>query len=267
MEQLDTMRIAGYNVAYRPRTSDEEVINDTFNKDIFFKGFPEYKIQPNHVVLDIGAHIGTYSLQLASYLSGGKVFAFEPCLDTFTLLQKNVEINGLKSVAVYKVALTDYVGTTKLFYDIEHGNWGHSIVKSFSEQGEIVETDTLSNFLTKNKLDHLDFIKFNCEGAEFKIILSTPPEQLRKVDKMLVLYHMDLEEQYTVQDLIRHLRKAGFYTEIRNIEDAGKRGWLCVMQAGPMEKAVLATKFRGRQLSRFSARVINKLKRMTGLKK
>jgi FkbM family methyltransferase len=267
MEQLDTMSIAGYKVAYRPRTSDEEVINDTFNKDIFFKGFPEYKIQPDHVVLDIGAHIGTYSLQLASFLPAGKVFAFEPCLDTFSLLEKNVEINGLKNVSIYKVALTDYVGTTKLFYDIEHGNWGHSIVKSFSEQGEIVETNTLSNFLTGNNIEHCDFIKFNCEGAEFKIILSTPPERLRKVDKMLVLYHMDLEAQFTVKDLIRHLHKAGFYTEIRNIEDAGKRGWLIVMRANTLQKTLYATKFRGRQISRFSARVVNKLKRMAGLKK
>src|SRR5579871_5050502 len=161
MEQFSTTNVAGFNIAFRPNSSDEEVIRDTFEKDIFFKGFPEYQGGSNHTVLDIGAHIGTYSLQLSSYVPSGKVYAFEPCLDTYTLLAKNVEINSLKNVEVHKIALTDYTGTTKLFYDIEHGNWGHSIVKSFSEQGEIVNTDTLANFFTSHKIDKIDFIKFN----------------------------------------------------------------------------------------------------------
>lgn len=266
MEQLKTMNVAGFTVEYRPGTSDEEVIRDTLTRNVFFKGFPEYKPKDHHVVLDIGAHIGAYTIQLSSLLKSGKVYAFEPCLDTFTLLENNVRLNNFSNAEVHKVALTDYIGTTKLFYDIQHGNWGHSIVKSFSDSGEIVETDTLSNFFTKHGIESCDFIKFNCEGAEFKIILSTPVEVLKKVNNMLVLYHMDLTDEFTVDQLIDHLKKAGFYTEIRHIEDEGKRGWLIVMRIGAGQRFIMKTRYTLRPLGHFSGRVVNKLKRMAGLK-
>ena len=266
MEPFNTKEVTGFTIAYRPNSSDEEVIRDTLEKDIFFKGFPEYKIQPDHVVLDIGAHIGIYSLQLSAKLPKGKVYAFEPCLDTFTLLEKNIELNDLKNVKAHKVALTDYIGTTKLYYDIEHGNWGHSIVKSFSESGEIVETDTLTHFFQKENLAKCDFIKFNCEGAEFKIILSSPVDLLNKVDTMLVLYHSDLTQEYTVDQLLSHLKAAGFYTEIRQKEDGGKRGWIIAMRTSKTQELMMGLRAGIRPIGYFSKRVINKLKRMAGIK-
>jgi len=50
-------------------------------------------------VVDLGANIGYYTL-LAAKLVGrkGKVFAFEPGPDNFSLLLKNIEANGYDNV-------------------------------------------------------------------------------------------------------------------------------------------------------------------------
>ena len=47
-------------------------------------------IQPGDIVLDIGAHIGTFSVPIASKVGiNGHVYAFEGCTSTFSALQKN----------------------------------------------------------------------------------------------------------------------------------------------------------------------------------
>ena len=232
--------INNLKVFFRKGTSDESVIQDTIIDHIFERGFPEYKPKKNHLVIDIGAHIGTYSLVFAQHLTEGVIHAFEPCLDTFNYLEQNIIANNLNNVFSHKVALSDNIGTTKLYYDIEQGNWGHSIVKDFSSEGEIVKTDTLSNFFITNNIKKCDFIKFNCEGAEFNIILSTPIPILKKIDKMLVLYHLDLADGVSIELLISHLKNAGFYTEIRQARSDEKRGWLIAIRGSIFTKVKLS---------------------------
>src|SRR5437879_4521349 len=115
MENFQTKNVGGFNITYRLNSPDEYVILDTFDNLLFLKGFPEYKIKPTDVIMDIGAHIGTYSLQASSMAAEGKVFAFEPCQETFLLLEKNVKNNHRSNVSVHKIALTDYIGKAKLY--------------------------------------------------------------------------------------------------------------------------------------------------------
>lgn len=58
---------------------------------IFFQN----EVNKGHVVLDIGANIGYYTLLFAKKVGlDGHVFAFEPEPQNFALLSKNVEINA-----------------------------------------------------------------------------------------------------------------------------------------------------------------------------
>lgn len=237
---MDYKSINNLKVFFRKGTSDEYVIKDTIIDHIFENGFPEYQPEKNHLVIDIGAHIGTYSLVLSQLLTDGAIHAFEPCLDTFNYLERNIKGNNLTNVFAHKIALSDSIGTTKLYYDTEHGNWGHSIIKDFSSEGEIVKTDTLSNFFTVNNIEKCDFMKFNCEGAEFKILLSTPVELLKRVDKMLILYHLDLANDVTIEQLIMRLKHAGFYTEIRQESNDKKRGWLIAIRGSVFAKVKMS---------------------------
>lgn len=76
----------GFNIAYRKNTADEAVISDSFDNDIIFSGVPEYQPDAGHVIIDIGAHIGTFSLLASSKVGHGKVYAIEACEDSFNFL-------------------------------------------------------------------------------------------------------------------------------------------------------------------------------------
>ena len=91
MSTIANKKFGNLIVSYRPGTSDEDVLAHSFDNDIFFKRMPEYTPKSAHTIIDIGAHIGTVALLASEHLQKGKVFAFEPCLDTFRLLEKNKE--------------------------------------------------------------------------------------------------------------------------------------------------------------------------------
>jgi hypothetical protein len=72
------------------------------------------RIKPN-VVVDVGAHLGYYSLKLSKIAS--KVIAVEPHPSNFYWLQRNVKLNSVHNVEPIKVALSDENrSNAKLFF-------------------------------------------------------------------------------------------------------------------------------------------------------
>ena len=212
----------GFELAFREGTADESVIRHSFDNDIFFSGFPEYRPEDGDVIVDVGAHIGTFSLLAASKVRVGKVFAVEASLDSFNLLRINLALNGCANVEARRLALTDAEGTCTLFHDV--GNWGNSVVAELSKSIETVECWPLAEFFDRSGIEHCEFMKLNCEGSEFPILLGAPSSVLRRVDNALVLYHCDLWKENTEEDLISHLEASGFECAIRNRSEL--RGWI-----------------------------------------
>ena len=211
-----------FEVAYRKGTADEEVIAHSFNRDIFFSGVPEYQIADEHIIIDVGAHIGTFSLLASSKVRRGRVYAIEACEDSFNLLRINVALNNAANISVHHLAITDRKGTCRLYHD--RGNWGHSIVSRPSKYYETVTSCTLTDFLERNEIDKCHFMKLNFEGAEFPILLSTPHSVLQRFNTILVLYHCDIWSSNTETDLLSHFQSSGFTTVVRNRTE--RRGWI-----------------------------------------
>jgi len=253
------MKVGDLKITYRENTSDEDVIHHSFDNDIFLTGMPEYVPSRDDIVLDVGAHIGTFSLLLANQVK--QIFAIEPSLESFEVLNSNIKGNRIQNVKLFQIALSEQTGEAKLYYDVEHGNWGHSITKEFSEAGEIVKTISLDDFFEKNLIKRCDFIKFNCEGAEFDILLSASEKTLNKIDKMLVLYHADLNTKYSLQQLLSFIGKNGFYTEIRKQEKDKSRGWIICCKANWFQKILFSSRYIFKRVTNKMSRIFSSIKR------
>ena len=74
------------------------------------------QLSPGDTFVDVGANIGYYTV-LAAHKVGpeGRVFAFEPDPESFALLQRNVERNGLSQVVLENKAAGAENGTLELF--------------------------------------------------------------------------------------------------------------------------------------------------------
>jgi FkbM family methyltransferase len=219
---LEITSLDGFTIAYRQGTADQAVLQESFHDDIFFSGVPEYMPQDTDVVIDVGAHIGTFALIAASKVPHGGVYAIEACKDNFNLLRINVGLNNAANVSVHHLAVSDKRGTCTLYHAA--GNWSHSVVHRFSGRGEEVDCCTLRQFLDETGISRCDFIKFNCEGAEFPILLTSSTDVLERIRMMLVLYHCDLWKTNSAEDLISHLEASGFECQVRYRSE--QRGWI-----------------------------------------
>ena len=117
--------------------------------------------------LDIGAHLGFYSLPLSGRFD--KCIAFEPSDFQFELLTKNIELNNIKNVIPLKLGL----GATeeeKVFYVTGNSGGTNTLLKNkFSESPMStykIQVRALDSFGYSN----VNLIKIDVEGWEVEVL-------------------------------------------------------------------------------------------------
>ena len=162
-----------------------------------------------HCIIDVGGHLGFFSI-LASILNSDiPIYTFEPHIGNFELLKTNFKNNRIKNVYPKQLAVTDSVGQMDL--QISKEDLSHSVIKTLEPTGETqkVQTTTLERIFEKNRIKKCDLLKLDCEGSEFKIIYSTPQALFNKIDHIFLEYH-DWIEGESSKDLKAYSEKIGY---------------------------------------------------------
>ena len=155
------LKLPARYIRYFP--SDYEAENFSFLKSSCKEGA---------VILDIGAHIGLFA-SIAAKMAGskGKVFAFEPTPDTFSVLQQTIRINKLENVIEpVNQAMGKDTGIATFFISDAEADNSNSLVSYKIDRnlsGVKVEINTIDNFVAATKLNKIDIIKIDVEGAEY----------------------------------------------------------------------------------------------------
>lgn len=150
-------------------------------------------LRPGDYSIDLGAHIGFHTITMAKIVGEqGKVFAFEPHPETFSILRKNVEANNCKNVILVQKAVSDCSGNASLFLEDEGGNFLGSSLYHLRGGGNnfvSVATTTLDDFFEvedERELSRISFIKMDIEGFETRA-LSGMKKLLSKNKKIKLL--------------------------------------------------------------------------------
>jgi FkbM family methyltransferase len=123
-------------------------------------------IQPGMTMLDIGAHIGEYSLIAASFVgSQGSVYAFEPQPNLAEVIRQNAKLNGFSWISVHGYAITDCI--RKQLFTADPGSKAAWLAEKTTMQETLnVETTTLDHFCEKGALEKINLIKIDAAGNE-----------------------------------------------------------------------------------------------------
>ncbi len=200
----------------RSKTNDRVIFNQIWlTKTYTPKGF---EIKEDNVILDVGAHIGLFSIMAAKSASNGKVYVFEPSEENFKLLEENVRLNKLDNIELINKAVTKESGIREFALSPDDPA-GHSIPFGETSRQKInIQTTSLGDFLADKNINKVDFLKMDCEGAEYEIFYSCSDETLNKIDKISMEYH-NVDTEKNVSRIKSFLEAKGFRVLIKNRGD------------------------------------------------
>lgn len=169
----------------------------------------QFQIKKNDLVIDIGAHIGLFSLFASQYSGNGKIFSYEPIKENFELFSENINLNKLQNIHAFNSAVSSKNGKIEIFYNDDEA--GHSIFGN-NEKNVTVNSISLQKIFDENKIQCCNFLKIDCEGAEYEIIDSLPTEYFDKIDKIVIEYHFADSKPELSKKLFSKLVNIGFET-------------------------------------------------------
>ena len=147
-------------------------------------------IPEDSIVLDVGAHVGGFSIVFGSCVPKGKVLAFEPNPKTFSTLQENAKNNPEYNVIPYNYAATQETKPYTFYYSdpekygngMNGGNFDaldrKDEAKKFHSTPVEVSGVNVYDFILDNYKDELDkikFIKTDTEGYDKEVLKTLAP--------------------------------------------------------------------------------------------
>jgi len=175
---------------------------------------PKFEINNNDVILDIGAHIGLFSLFASQFCKNGKIFCFEPIKENYEELLKNIEINNIQNIIPFNNAVSSKTEKIKIYLNDDES--GHSM---FLENSNYIEVNSISidDIFKNNSIQKCHFLKLDCEGAEYEIIELLSKNYLQKIEKTVIEYHMFDTQPHLLQKLQNTLENNFFELKTRSL--------------------------------------------------
>lgn len=122
-------------------------------------------VRPGDKVLDLGAHVGTFSLAAAA--AGAHVLAVEGSPRNVRLLRESVVRNDFAHVTVVHAAAGDRPGTVQF---VDDGPWGRVSTADGDAATVAVPAVTLTELLAELRWGPVAFVKMDVEGSEIEAV-------------------------------------------------------------------------------------------------
>ena len=168
------------------------------------------------IFLDIGANIGSVSLPLAKLFNNALIYSIEPTNYAFNKLHKNLSLNKnlKKQILINQLFVSDKKYPKKVW---SSWNFNKNKNKHHKHKGNLKSIKansrlSLDDFVKKNKIKKVDFIKLDVDGYEMDVFKSG--KKFFKKNKPIMFVeiapYLYPEFGYTCLDLIKFIKKLGY---------------------------------------------------------
>lgn len=122
--------------------------------------------QPPSIIVDAGANVGMSAAYFALRYPTARIFAVEPELSNFKILKKNAQL--FPQIIPINAALWNREGSVQVL-DNGGGHWGMRAVEARAPTEMCVRATTLRTLMHEFKIEKIDLLKVDVEGAECEI--------------------------------------------------------------------------------------------------
>lgn len=162
----------------------------------------KFKRKPKNC-LDIGANVGTFSYHASNFFKN--VFSYEAVGNTYLTAKENLE--GKKNVKLNNLAVFSKSGEKiKIYKHKSELSGDSSIYEQADSTGdyETVNTTCLQDIISENNIDYVDYMKVDCEGAEYDFLMF---QDLSKVLFLTMELHPGFIGEEKSSELLEYLEK------------------------------------------------------------
>jgi FkbM family methyltransferase len=157
------------------------------------------------LVVDVGANVGVFSLYAARFAR--LVYALEPASSNYSRLVRNT--SQVSKIVPLNYACAAHDGRATL--DVSGSPVAFSLMtSSTAATQESIDVISLATLFERYKIDQCDYLKLDCEGAEFEILWESDSSLLARVRRIVLEYHDHLSSTYSHVDLLERLTSLGF---------------------------------------------------------
>ncbi|MEZ4923134.1 MAG: FkbM family methyltransferase [Crocinitomicaceae bacterium] len=189
---------------------DKNIENVIYERGVYELGtvstIQQY-LKPGDSFVDAGANIGFLSL-LASSIVGpkGKVYAFEPVVDTFQILQENKSMNGFEQLIIHPFGLGEIEESVTIYPEKENRG-GASISHKHGTEGEQIKIKTLDGL----ELSAVKMIKIDVEGYEMNVLTGARNTILKDQPILIVEFSSNRNNTHDPLELYQWLQELNVY--------------------------------------------------------
>lgn len=164
-------------------------VYEVFSEDAYRLAELTAGLPADLVALDIGGHIGCFSVGLARHVPGATVHAYEASPSTARWLQRNIDVNALDDrITAHQQAVSGERGTLE-FAD---NSGGSSLNGLTAPEGSTVTVQvpavTVDDAIAAAG-GRVDLVKIDTEGAEYGMLAATTPATWATVQRVVLEYH------------------------------------------------------------------------------
>jgi FkbM family methyltransferase len=192
-------------------------------------GVGDRAVHPGDVVLDCGANIGMFT-KTALASGASLVVAIEPAPDTLECLRRNFaqEISQ-RRVIVYPKGVWDHDDFLNLAVD-EHNAGSNSVVLDLDRPKSVrVPLTTIDEMVAELKLERVDFIKMDIEGAEKPALKGARVTLNRFRPRMSISAEHLPDDAQAIPAVVKSLQPS-YKLEFADCQDQGNRVTPLVLQ-------------------------------------
>lgn len=189
-----------------------------------------FELRPDDVVVDVGANMGMFVAWAVPQVPRGRIIAIEPT-DVIQCLQRNAAEQNWTNVTALRTAvgrdgeqleLREYPGFNIITHQVglRPARITRLLVNTlfFRYRQKPVDVtvpcQSLGRILDEHNVTRVNFLKVDCEGAEYAMFDSLTPDHWQRIERIAMEFHEYHPDQRHGK-LVAQLEQQGFCVTVR----------------------------------------------------
>lgn len=178
---------------------------------------------PNPVIFDVGAHYGETQQVFEDICPTAQIYCFEPFKSSFDILSEHTKNSPFTQIFNFGFSNTkgaldfnsNMADPTNSILDLDERAADTWELETLAPNQKIsCDFTTLDDFLEKENIEHIDILKLDVQGAEYKILQGAQKTLDAKIIKniyMEIIIAPTYQDQWPLERYVELMQKNGYH--------------------------------------------------------